>query len=338
MCLYIRDKKPRVAKRDIVVLKYLTQRGYGKNFFSPYMGTEVTLGKVLVASPSESPYSRYHTTDYFGRKISAIGIGAIHAKLFENRKYSNYCAKAIIPKGTKYWVDPFGTEIAAEKMLITKETGDNDVLGDSFAREILASAPKINGIRIGDYQMTDDSFVHPKKSIAKTKVRGIVCGFYKNGEPIICALEKFSEAWSNKYDDSIGEYIRLRAVIRSFNGRKVTRKYIQKEYEDKSRFSAFERCINYRKDKGEEWFFGAIGETMTMLDNAIYLNAAYTITGLGFIIHVGYQYWSCSEYSLFTSMYCSLNNHQVYFDSGRKYYPLSVVPFYASTNGVSKKK
>jgi len=180
MCLYIRDKEPRVAKKDIVVLKYLKKKN--KRFYSPCQGTPVTIGKVLVASPSE-PNITFSATDNFGREISEIGGGAIHAKLFEDSNYSNYsnyCAKAIIPKGTKYWVDSFGTEIAAEKMLITKEAGNNDVLDDSLAREILASAPEVNGIRIGDYQMTDDSFVHPKKSIAKTKVRGIVCGFYEN--------------------------------------------------------------------------------------------------------------------------------------------------------------
>lgn len=335
MCLYIRDRKPRVAKKDIVVLKYLEKKN--KRFYSPYQGTPVTIGKVLVASPSE-PNITFSSTDNFGREISEIGGGAIHAKLFKDGNYGNYCAKAIIPKGTKYWVDPFGTEIAAEKMLITEEAGNNDVLDDSFAREILASAPEVNGIRIGDYQMTDDSFVHPKKSIAKTKVRGIVCGFYENGEPIICALEMFREVWDSQYNSEIGEHADLQTAMKLFNGKEVTRKYIQKEYKDKSRFGPFERCINYRKDEGEEWFFGALGETMTMLDNAIYLNAAHKITGLGFIINTDNWYWSCSEDDSCYSWDCFLLRGRVECFWDRKYYIYSFVPFYASTNGVNKQK
>lgn len=331
MCLYIRDKKPRVAKRDIVVLKYLKKEN--ELFYSPYRGTPVTIGKILVASPSE-PNITFKFIDDFGREISGIDGGAIHAKLFEDSSPGNYCAKAIIPKGTKYWFDPFGTEIAAEKMLITKEVGNNDVIDDSFAREILASAPEVNGIRIGDYQMTDDSFVHPKKSIAKTKVRGIVCGFYENGEPIICALEMFREAWDIKYNSKIGEYTDSRTSMKLFNGKEVTGKYIQKGHKNKPRFGAFERCINYRKDKGEEWFFGALGEVRTMLDNAIYLNAAHKITGLGFIININdYWYLSCSERNSHYSWGCYPCEHRVYCDWSCKYYTSSIVPFYASTNG-----
>lgn len=327
MCLYTRDKKPRVAKRDIVVLKYL--RKENERFYSPYQGTPVTLGKILISSPSK-PHITFSSIDNFGREISQIDSGVIHAMLFKDGGYGNYCAKAIIPKGTKYWISSFGAEIAAEKMLITKEEGNNDVLDDSFAREILASAPEVNGIRIGDYQMTDDSFVHPKKSIAKAKVRGIVCGFYENGEPIICALEIFREIWDSQYDSKIGEYTNLQTATKLFNGKEVTRKYIQNKYKDKSRFNAFEICINYRKDKGEEWFFGALGEITTMLDNAIYLNAAHKITGLGFISDTDYWYWSCSEGSSKYSWLCCFYSNMVNCLCEKKYRNSSIVPFYAS--------
>lgn len=333
MCLYIRGKQPRIAKKDIVVLKYLKRER--EQFSSPCQDTPVTLGEVLEAYPKKAQIS-YNSVDNYDREINELNGGAIHAKLFESGGCGNYCAKAIIPKGTKYWVDPFGTEIAAEKMLITKEAGSNEVIDDAFAREILASAPEVNGIRIGDYQMIDDSFVHPKKSIAKTKVRGIVCGFYENGEPIICALEMFREMWDSQYNSKIGEHTDWKTAMELFNGKKVTRKYIKKAYKDKSRFGAFERCVNYRKDKGEEWFFGALGETMTILDNAIYLNAARKITGLGFIINTDYWYWSCSEYGSYGSWGCFLDSGQVCCIWYYKSCTDRVVPFYASTKRVSK--
>lgn len=330
MCLYIRDKQPRVAKRDIVVLKYLKQ--VGKRYESPCQGTPVTLGKLMVAQP-DTPYISYECKDLYDRKISSMGGGVIHAKLSESDDFGNYCAKAIIPKGTEYWINPFGTEIAARQMLITEEEGSNESVDTQLFKEILESAPEKNGIRVGDYQMIDDSFVHPTKRIAKTKVRGIVCGFYEDGGPIICALEMFREVWDTDRNSKIGEHTSWEKAMKLFNGREVTAQYKKQiKGEDKERFGAFERCINYRKDKKEDWYFGSLGETITMLNNAVYLNAAHMITGLGFIIDTDYWYWSCSEYCSGGSWGCNLDSYGVSYGWGHKDYIGRIVPFYASTN------
>ena len=329
MCLYIREKQPRIAKRDIVVLKYLQQDG--KKYVSPCRETPVTLGKLMVAQP-DTPCINFEGKDLYDREIFRIGGGVIHAKLSESDDYGNYCAKAIIPKGTEYWIDPFGTEIAAKQMLITEEKGSNESVDIQLFKEILESAPEKNGIRVGDYQMIDDSFVHPTKKIAKTKVRGIVCGFYEDGSPIICAFEMFREAWDTDRNSKIGEHTLWEKVMKLFNGREVTAQYKKQiEGKDKERFGAFERCINYRKDKKEDWYFGSLGEIVTMLDNSVYLNAAYKITGLGCIINTDYLYWSCSEGSSDYSWYCGLNSYRVFCGWGSKSYIFSIVPFYAFT-------
>lgn len=334
MCLYIRDKQPRVAKRDIVVLKYLKQDG--KRYESPCQGTPVTLGKLMVAQP-DTPYISYECKDLYDREISSMEGGVIHAKLSESDDYGNYCAKAIIPKGTEYWIDPFGTKIAARQMLITKEKGTNESVDIQLFKEILESTPEKNGIRVGDYQMIDDSFVHPTKKIVKTKVRGIVCGFYEDGSPIICALEMFREVWDTDYNSKIGEHTSWEKAMKLFNGREVTAQYKKQiKGKDKERFGAFERCINHRKDKKEDWYFGSLGETMTMLDNAAYLNAAHNITGLGFIINTDYWYWSCSEYGSGDSWGCLLFRRGVCCRWGRKGGTRRVVPFYASTQAKKK--
>ena len=334
MCLYIRDKQPRVAKRDIVVLKYLKQ--VGKRYESPYQGTPVTLGKLMVAQPN-TPYISYECKDFHDREISSMGGGVIHATLSESDDYGNYCAKAIIPKGTEYWIDLFGTEIAARQMLITEEKGTNESVDIQLFKEILESAPEKNGIRVGDYQMIDDSFVHPTKKMAKTKVRGIVCGFYEDGSPIICALERFREVWDTYCNSKIGERTPWKKAMKLFNGREVTAQYKKQiKGKDKERFGAFERCINYRKDKKEDWYFGSLGETMTMLDNAAYLNAAHNITGLGFIINTDYWYWSCSDSLSSYSWYCGIPSGRVYLGWDYKGYTNWVVPFYASTQAKKK--
>lgn len=335
MCLFIRDKEPRVAKRDIVVLKYLLKTN--GEYSSPCQGTPVTLGKLMVAKP-DTPSITHDSTDNFGREIFSMGGGVIHAKLMESNDYGNYCAKAIIPKGTEYWMDPFGTEIAARQMLITTEKGTNESVDIQLFREILANAPEKNGVRVGDYQMTDNSFVHPTKRIAKTKVRGIVCGFYDDGSPIICALEMFREVWDSYRNSRIGEHTSMEEAKKLFNGREVTAQYKKQiKKEDKRRFGAFERCINYRKDKKENWYFGSLGETMTMLDNAAYLNAAHNITGLGFIINTDYWYWSCSEDGSCGSWGCCLYRRRVGCYWYCKYCTYRIVPFYASTKAKRRK-
>ena len=337
MCLYIRDTQPRVAERDIVVLKYLLriERFANERYESPFQKTPVTLGGLMVAQP-ETPSIEYVDTDLYGREIFSIKGGVIHAKLDESGDCGNYCAKAIIPKGTEYWVNSFGTEIAARQMFVTEEEGTDESVDIQLFKEILESAPKKNGIRVGDYQMVNNSFVHPTKRIAKTKVRGIVCGFYEDGSPIICALEMFKEVWDNNRPSMIGEETPWENATKLFNGREVTARY-KKQIKGRSRnrFNAFERCVNYRKNKGEDWYFGSLGEVVTMLDNAVYLNAAYKVTGLGFFIDADFWYWSCSErfigVSSFSSWCSHLSSGGVRCEGASKGFIMRVIPFYDYT-------
>jgi len=331
MCLYVRDRKPLIAKRDIVVLKYLRQEGkIHKKYKSPCQGMLVTLGKLMIAQPN-TPNIIYANKDIFNRDIYSIGGGVIHAKLNESNYYGNYCAKAIIPKGTEYWIDPFGTEIAARQMLITKEEGSNESVDTQLFKEILESAPEKNGIRVGDYQMIDDSFVHPTKRIAKTKVRGIVCGFYEDESPIICALETFAGIWGSS-DSKIGEHTSVKKAMKLFNGREVTAQY-KRQINDNDKwrydaYDAFKICVNYRKEKNENWYFGSLGEIMTMLNNAMYLNAAHNITNLGFIININDLYWSCSEIDFCYSFGCCLNKFNIICGFYHKAHIYKIVPFY----------
>jgi hypothetical protein len=147
----------------------------------------------------------------------------------------------------------------------------------------------------------------------------------------------FREKWDTKYDSRIGEHTSGEKAMKLFNGREVTAQYQkQTDGKDKERFAAFERCINYRKDKKEDWYFGSLGETMTMLDNAVYLNAAHMITGLGFIINTDYWYWSCSEYCSDYLWGCRLSRGRVFCLWDDKCRTSRIVPFYASTQAKKK--
>lgn len=328
MCLYLREKQPQVAKEDIIVLKYVYL--HKKGIISPFQRSIIPVNEVMTAYP-EKENIEFCSTDLLGNNIYSLGGGAIHAKLIKEEFPECEGRKAIIPAGTKYWVNLRGDEIAARSMIVTDinwNKGDNKV-SESLFEEILENAPEVNGIRIGDYLLENGDYTRPRKGLSEDKVVGIVAGFH-DGEPLIAALTFFVGAYDRRYNSKFGEYYNSnKDAIKVFNGRIITKGY--KEGNRDSRFEAFEACINYRKDKDEEWYFGAAGEVATMIDNCIYLNAAHQITGLGFIIWDEW-YHSCSEYGYTCSWDCTSGVGDVNCCWRYKDYKDRIVPFLAYKN------
>ena len=323
MCLYLKEQKPRVAKKDITVLKYV--KVHDKVVRSPLQNTVIHANEVLTASPDKAdifPLGK----DLFDNDTYTLNGGAIHAKLIKGGFSNCECRKAIIPSGTEYWVSVRGDEIAARSMIITDvdwDNGDNKV-SDCIFEEILENAPEVNGVRIGDYLLESGGYTRPRKRLSEDKVVGIVTGFHE-GEPIIAALTYFVGAFDKMFDYSFGFfYVSDNVVIKRFNGRDITEEY--KVHKRNNMFEAFEACINYRKDKDEKWYLGAAGEVATMLDNCIYLNAAHHITGLGFLIGNDW-YNSCSEITCKSSCRCSVSCNRVSCCTGNKRYQRRTVPF-----------
>ena len=99
MCLYLREKQPRVAKEDISVLKYV--RVCDEGITSPCQNTKIPINKVIRASPKKA-YIKFFDTDKLGNNIYSLGKGTIHAKLIKGGFSKCEARKAIIPAGTKY--------------------------------------------------------------------------------------------------------------------------------------------------------------------------------------------------------------------------------------------
>lgn len=310
MCLYTRNKQPMVASRDIKCLKYVTKTG--NQYYSPCRNTKIPVDQVMIASPS-TPDIDHSSTDYLNHDIYALNGGAIHAKMAESSDYGNDCLLAIIPKGTEYWINPWGTEIAAKQMLITSKKGDKSKLDTSFVEDILLKAPEVNGIRIADYLLEDGAFVHPTKDIAKLKPIGRVVGFH-NDEPLVGALEYMTGEWdirsySNRTKVLSKQFTDWNKAIKDFDGKKWTKEI--SKLKSKNNHPAFNKCSNYRSTEEKEWYLPALGEMMTMLDNTLYLNAATMLTGVGFIIDESGYYWSSSEFNEYDSWRCDLRSGQV---------------------------
>lgn len=112
MCLYIGNKKGHIAVKDIVCFKALKLDG--GEYKTPFQETKVTLGEYLF------PVS-YPVISKYGFKYSIRG-GVIHAYLNLSDCEPEYTIfKAIIKKGTKFWLQDDINEIAAEKLFITEE-------------------------------------------------------------------------------------------------------------------------------------------------------------------------------------------------------------------------
>ena len=328
MCLYLREKQPRVAKEDITVLKYVKVND--KVITSPLRNTTIPVNKVLRAYPNKADIFSYGK-DIFDNNVYSLNGGAIHAKLIKGGFLECECRKAIIPAGTDYWLGVRGDEIAARLMIITDvdwDEGDNKV-SESIFKEILENAPEVNGVRIGDYLLENGEYTRPRKGLSEDEVVGIVAGFHE-GEPIIAALTFFDGAFDKLSNSRFGRFYPCDdndVVIKRFNGRRITEEYRATRLGKRNdRFEAFEACINYRKDKGDEWYFGTAGEVATMLDNCIYLNAAHHITELGFLI--GNEWYnSCSENSYEYSWDCCFPCNRVSCFFGYKDYSRRTVPF-----------
>ena len=115
MCLYIGKNSSFIAKSDITVYKVL-KKTYDGRYVTPNQGYPVKLDNMLIPEgvASEKPY---------GFKYCIEG-GAIHAYTSSNGRDSKF--KAIIKKGTKFWIQDDLKQIAAEKLYITSEVAGEE--------------------------------------------------------------------------------------------------------------------------------------------------------------------------------------------------------------------
>ena len=115
MCLYIGKNSSFSAKSDIIVYKELKQ--IGKNdYVTPCQDFPVKLDNLLIPEgiATEKPCG-------FKYRIEE---GTIHAYTSSNGNDLKF--KAIIKKGTKFWIQDDLTEVAAEKLYITSELAGNE--------------------------------------------------------------------------------------------------------------------------------------------------------------------------------------------------------------------
>ena len=114
MCLYIGYKKPFVAKSDITVYKYVNKNN-GK-YSTACVCYPVNTNEVMKGDKNSDVVLNSHN------KYRIEG-GVIHActTTFDNGFGSKICLKAIIRKGTEFYIQDDLKQVAAKELYITDE-------------------------------------------------------------------------------------------------------------------------------------------------------------------------------------------------------------------------
>lgn len=315
MCLYTSNKKPFVAKRDYIVYKYLLKEG--TTYFTPYQGIEIErLNNTLKAE-----IITYRSCN-IGYKLS-IANGFIHAALCKDEEldFGNCIAfKAIIKKGTEFYIGDGLCDICARELFITDEVVKEfpslynvmkPIIAD-FIDDIFETEEK----SCGSYRMANGTYISPKDVFKQTtklndEVIGIV-NFIKNNTTNVVGLEEKNLVWcSLKYENRDivikNSKISVCQAKKDYNGKKNTIDVVShKNYSEES-YPAFAWCDNYvtkGTNKGD-WYIGGCGEIKELVCyNMFKINIALlilqSIQNNINLIKEGFI-WSSSESSRYTA-------------------------------------
>lgn len=117
MCLYKKHYLPKIASKDILVYKALTERS-DRCMVTPYMRMPIKFNIITKAGKEgfwESVFDLYIVNSGFIHSYTDLPT----ARINENRADTIF--KAIIPKGSLYYIGE-KNEIASTKLIITTES------------------------------------------------------------------------------------------------------------------------------------------------------------------------------------------------------------------------
>ena len=341
MCLYVGNRVALVAKKDITVYKYLNKNG--DSYTTACRETPINLNEVLkpdteTENPQRECYNKY-----------CIDGGAIHACLTTiDSGFNCYCVKAIIKAGTTYYVQDDFMQVAAKELFITDEevtdnvtTPDMKSICEDYMNAVLQDDKYINkdGVHIGDFCLSNKTYVNPLTAFDHDDAIGIVAYFDDNDNPVVLALDEEYLPWLTQYSmkNKVCSDISGSNTIKDFNGKKHTYDIATSKDYDPEKFKAVAYCTKY-KTKGTkegDWYLGAIGECIKVAQNMGILNASMLYAECGETIKMNWM-WSSSEVTWGGSSYawiCNLDDGICYGYCGDRDGKDEVRPFSAFING-----
>ena len=240
MCLYIGKNSSFIAKSDIIVYKELKQ--IGKNdYVTPCQDFPVKLDNLLIPKgiATEKPC---------GFKY-CIEEGTIHAYTSSNGNDLKF--KAIIKKGTKFWIQDDLTEVAAEKLYITSElAGKEETDLSEYIKEFGVDVHLKDGRRC----KITDSF--DKKD---------VIGVYGYDNQVI-ALESKGLQLSDNYSlpghpKVIGDLSEAKKDLDGYGNTKQLKALGIKS-----------DALDYCEKLGKDWYIPSLGQVKLVAENMLRIN------------------------------------------------------------------
>lgn len=285
MCLYIGNKEGHIAKKDIKCYKFLRKRR--EDYITPSRDWKIKFDVELVPDQKEPQISSY------GYKYVIEG-GAIHAFLDTNgNEYGRYGSKveifeAIIPQGTRFWLQDDLKQIAAQKIIITKK-----------------KAPKNSCVDYSDflYIAADVRLSDGRREFASEKLNPeTVIGIYSGNK--IVATEVVEKRFCKNKGLKSTKGIKLckdeDEAKADKNGYQNTQNLKKLSLE----LPAIKHCLEYETSgtsKGD-WYLPAKGELMETFLNLESINLTLKVLGRETIPYV--WFWSSTMYSDQCAWFC----------------------------------
>lgn len=127
MCLFTNKKEPFIAEKDLEVIKIMSSSIFGIFLFSYYLESLWILGiprfaelvpKKLYIDDNTFPLINDNNVYRIDRGLHAFRhLGVVYSRY---NNHSVVICKAIIPKGSEYYISEDGKEIVSNRMKITK--------------------------------------------------------------------------------------------------------------------------------------------------------------------------------------------------------------------------
>ena len=299
MCLYIGYKKPFVAKSDITVYKYVNKKD-GK-YYTACRNYPVNTNEVMKADGNGDVILNCNNK-------YCIEGGAIHActTTFDNGFDGEICLKAVIRKGTEFYIQDDLKEVAARELYITDEvvTGKENTDITEYLEDAIKDAESNgNGVKVGYYRLSNGNFVNPFDYKEGTII-GVVAFFNKNGNPVSIGINFKKLPWLKRpFINKISSDISYDYTVEDMDGMRHTKDILNSKDYDPDNFAAVEYCRNYSTEgtKPGDWYMPAIGECVKITQNMLIINMS--LSKAGFTTFDLSYLWSSSERSVWSGSY-----------------------------------
>ena len=291
MCLYIGYTKPFVAKSDITVYKYVI-KNKGK-YYTACRADKVNTNEVMI------PNKNGDIVLEFCNKYCIEG-GAIHActTTFDNGFKNKVCLKAVIRKGTEFYIQDDLKNVAAKELYITDEEVTDKRSTDltEYIEDAIKNAESYNDyVKVGYYRLSNGKFVNPLEYKEGTII-GVVAFFDKNGNPVSVGVKSEKIPWMKiPLINTVSSNIFYDDFVEDMDGMRHTKDILSRKDYDPDIFVAVNYCNNYSTEgtKPGDWYMPAIGECLKIAQNMLIINMSLSKAGLDtFDLHS--SMWSSS--------------------------------------------